>query len=152
MTAVFNAEFSEALMLIILLLDLRPTRLKVKSSVQWPQLVSGITQEDVCCSTPCDATVLQPQTCCVCACRKAGVKTCIIWDNCSSLPLGLERLRLSNIHIIEKIASANPFIFGHPVWPVFSGQYRDRTPGLDAPGHSYGESSVGVAAAGDSPW
>ena len=46
--------------------------------------------------------------------RKTGSKICIVRDNCLSLPLGLERLRLSNSHIISKIASANPFIFGHP--------------------------------------
>lgn len=41
MTAVFNSEFSEAFMLIVLPLDLRPTpRLTAKSGVEWPQLVS----------------------------------------------------------------------------------------------------------------
>jgi hypothetical protein len=116
MITVFNSEFSEAFMLIVFPLDAHPNvRCKEKIDTDWPQLVADKIKKK-CAALYRDATTIStPPTCCVCAraCRKARMKSCSIHDNCRSLPLGLERLRLTNPHIIGKIASNNPFIFGH---------------------------------------
>lgn len=119
MIGIFNSVFSVEFMLLVLPLDQRPSVDKscLPSLPTWPQVVSE-TQKKNCAKAYRDATTYsRPLTCAVCARerRDAEIKRCTIRDNCSSLPLHLDNLRITNPYIMDHTSSENPFVFGHPL-------------------------------------